>query len=208
MTPRIAPLAGAGLLALAGLNAWSFSSLVGEVLDDDQPAAAKVEWRPQLSTSGDDGGGQKRIEDYPMISAHPIFYRSREPFVAPPPPAPPAPVKAAPAPPPAIVDPGLVLGGVMNIGQLWKAYLLTKTNPAGSWVSEGDIFMGWIIKSVDGASAKVQQQDRTIELQLYPQDQVNSPSTAEAAKGTIPRIGPPAINPGPPIRPPLVTTPQ
>jgi hypothetical protein len=96
----------------------------------------------------------------------------------------------------------------MNIGQLRKAYLLTKTNPAGSWVGEGDSFMGWIIKSVDGASAKVQQQDRTIELQLYPQDQVSSPSTTEAAKGTVPHIGPPAINPGPPIRPPLVTTAQ
>jgi hypothetical protein len=96
----------------------------------------------------------------------------------------------------------------MSIGRLRKAYLLTKTDPAGSWVSEGDSFMGWIIKSVDSASAKVQQQDRTIELHLYPQDQVSSPPTTEAARGIISRVGPPAINPGPPIRPPLVTTGQ
>jgi hypothetical protein len=63
-TPRIAPLAGAGLLALASLNAWSLSSLIAEILDDDQPAVAKVEWRPQLMTSADDRGGQKRIEDF------------------------------------------------------------------------------------------------------------------------------------------------
>jgi hypothetical protein len=96
----------------------------------------------------------------------------------------------------------------MTIGHLRKAYLLTKTNPAGSWVREGDSFMGWIIKSVDSASAKVQQQDRIIELQLYPQDQVSASPNTEATKGAIPRVGPPAINPGPPIRPPLVTTAQ
>jgi hypothetical protein len=148
MTLRIAPLAAAGLLALASLNAWSFSSLVGEILNDDQQGAEKSEWRPQLSTPADDKGVQKPIEDYSLILAHPVFFKSREPFVPTPPP-PPAPVKAAPAPPPPVVDPGLVLGGVMAIGHLRKAYLLTKANPAGSWVSEGDTFMGWIIRSVD-----------------------------------------------------------
>ncbi len=30
--------------------------------------------------------------------------------------------------------------------------------------------MGWRIQSVDASSAKLQQQDRTIELQLYPKN--------------------------------------
>jgi hypothetical protein len=209
-TPRIAPLAGAGLLALASLNAWSLSSLIAEILDDDQPAVAKVEWRPQLMTSADDSGGQKRIEDYPEILAHPIFFKTREPFVPPPPPAPPKVAQPAPTAP---VDPGLILGGVMTTGRLRKAYLLTKTNPAGSWVIEGDSFMGWIIKSVDSASAKVQQQDRTIELQLYPQDQTassppsgspppSSPPATESPRAVMPRVGPPAVIVGPPaLRP-------
>jgi hypothetical protein len=183
MKARIAPLAGAGLLALAGLNACSLSSLVGEILDDDQPGPAKVEWWPQLSTAGDDRGGQKRIEDYPLISAHPIFYKTREPFVPPPPPPP----KAVQQAPPAALDPGLILGGVMTMGHLKKAYLLTKGNPAGSWVTEGDNFMGWVIKSVDSSSAKVQQQDRTIELQLYPQggQTDSSPPATESPNGGI-----------------------
>jgi hypothetical protein len=197
MIPRIAPLAGAGLLALASLNAWSLSSLVGEILDDDQPGPATVEWRPQLSISGDDRSSEKTIEDYPLILAHPVFFKTREPFVPPPPPAPP-PLKVVQQAPPAPVDPGLVLGGVMTMGHLRKAYLLTKANPAGSWVAEGDNFMGWIITSVDGSSAKMQQQDRTIELQLYPQGQTeSSPPNSESSKGGIPSLGPHAVKAGP-----------
>jgi len=30
--------------------------------------------------------------------------------------------------------------------------------------------MGWRIQSVDASSSKLQQQDRTIELQLYPKN--------------------------------------
>jgi hypothetical protein len=201
---RIAPLATAGLLALASLNAWSLTSLVGEILDGDQPGPAEVEWRPQLSTSGDDMGGQKRIEDYSLISAHPIFYKTREPFVPPPPPSP-APPKVVQAPPAAPVDPGLILGGVMTTGHLRKAYLLTKANPAGSWVAEGDNFMGWIIKSVDSSSAKVQQQDRTIELQLYPQGENSLAPALERSKGVMARVGPPPLNPAPLTLPSMPT---
>jgi hypothetical protein len=202
MTPRIAPLAGAGFLGLASLNAWSLSSLVGEVLGDDPPAAVTVEWRPQLSTSGDDRASQRAIEDYPLILAHPIFFKTRGPFVPPPPQPPPAPPKVVQPPPPAPVDPGLILGGVMTMGHLRKAYLLTKANPAGSWVAEGDNFMGWIIKSVGGSSAEMQHEDRTIELQLYPQGQTeSSPAHSESSRGGITSPWPQAVKAGPP--PPL-----
>jgi hypothetical protein len=69
-----------------------------------------------------------------------------------------------------VADPGLILGGVMTNDRLRKAYLVTKTNSAGSWVGEGESFMGWKIQSVDATSARLQQQDRTIELQLYPRN--------------------------------------
>jgi hypothetical protein len=36
-------------------------------------------------------------------------------------------------------------------------------------VSEGDNFLGWKIVSVEGTSAKLQQSERMLELQLYPQ---------------------------------------
>jgi hypothetical protein len=58
----------------------------------------------------------------------------------------------------------------MTNRHLRKVYLLTKANPAGSWLAEGESFMGWKIQSVDASSAKLQQQDRTIELQLYPRN--------------------------------------
>jgi hypothetical protein len=58
----------------------------------------------------------------------------------------------------------------MTNDRLRKAYLLTKTNSAGSWVGEGESFLGWKIQSVDTTSAKLRQQDRIIELQLYPQN--------------------------------------
>jgi hypothetical protein len=197
MKLQIAPLAAVGLLALASLNAWSLSSLVGEMLDGDRQGVEKLEWRPQLSASADAGNLQNPNKDYPLILAHPIFYKSREPFV-PPPPAPPRPPKAVqPAPP---VDPGLVLGGVMTVGHLRKAYLLTKSNAEGSWVSEGDNFMGWVVASVDGSSAKVRQQDRTIELQLYPQGQVDSSTaTVEGPKQGMTSPALRAVKAAPPI---------
>jgi len=58
----------------------------------------------------------------------------------------------------------------MTNDRLRKVYLLTKTNSAGSWVGEVESFMGWKIQSVDATSAKLRQQDRTIELQLYPRN--------------------------------------
>jgi hypothetical protein len=73
MKPHIAPLAAAGLLALASLNAWSLSWLVGETLNRSQQGAEKSEWRPQLSPSTEERAVQKPMEDYPLILAHPIF---------------------------------------------------------------------------------------------------------------------------------------
>ena len=73
MKLHIAPLAAAGLLALASLNAWSLSSLVGEMLDGNGQGAEKLEWRPQLSASADARNLQSPNKDYPLSSGPPDF---------------------------------------------------------------------------------------------------------------------------------------
>jgi hypothetical protein len=41
---------------------------------------------------------------------------------------------------------------------------------SGAWASEGDEFMGWQIKPINRAGAKIEQKGRSIDLQLYPQE--------------------------------------
>jgi hypothetical protein len=164
---RVPPLAGVGLAVLASLNAWLLVSVFGEIAGDDQPSGEKAEWNPQLSKSADSVPIGKPIEGYPLTLTHPVFYRTRAPFVPPPPPPSP-PIAVNPAP--ASTDPGLILGGVLTKQNIRKVFLLSKGNARGSWLNEGESFMGWRIQSVDASSAKLQQQDRTIELQLYPKN--------------------------------------
>jgi len=85
------------------------------------------------------------------------------------PPAPPPPPVAKPAAIPAInADPGVVLAGVMITEGVRKAYLVKKADSQGTWASEGENLMGWKVHSVSATAVKLQQQDRTVELQLYP----------------------------------------
>jgi hypothetical protein len=74
----------------------------------------------------------------------------------------------APVPAPVVVDPGLVLGGVIIAPDVKKAYLFSKADSRGTWASEGENFMGWTVQSIDAASATLLQANRTIDLQLYP----------------------------------------
>jgi hypothetical protein len=41
-----------------------------------------------------------------------------------------------------IVDPGLVLGGVMIKNDVRKSYVFSRAGASGAWASEGDEFMG------------------------------------------------------------------
>lgn len=72
------------------------------------------------------------------------------------------------APPPAPMDPGLVLGGVVVVEQARKAYIFNKADQRGGWFSEGETVLGWTVESIDAAAARLRQGDRSIELQLYP----------------------------------------
>jgi hypothetical protein len=46
-------------------------------------------------------------------------------------------------PPPAVVDPGFVLGGVMIKNDVRKVCVFSRAGVSGAWTSEGDEFMGW-----------------------------------------------------------------
>jgi hypothetical protein len=165
MIIRIPPLVAAGLLALAAADVWLVTVIVEEIGPSDRVTTAQVEWTPKLTTSMDDVPRAAPVDDYRETLARPVFFKTRQPFV-PPPPVIPKPIVALP---PVLVDPGLVLGGVMILRNVKKAYLVSKTDQRGTWVSQGEAITGWKVQSVDRASIKLQQQDRVIELQLYAQ---------------------------------------
>src|SRR5262249_18010339 len=102
---------------------------------------------------------------YAQTLTRPIFFKTRAPFVPAPPPA--AAVAPVAAPPP-VVDPGFVLGGVTITPAIKKAYLATRANPTGNWVSEGEDFLGWTVAAIDDGGVRLQQHGRSIELRLYP----------------------------------------
>src|SRR5262249_1047646 len=83
-----------------------------------------------------------------------------------------------PAPP---ADPGLTLSGVLIGEGVRKAYVTSRTDPRGAWVSEGDDVAGWKIKSVGALAITLEQQSRTIEGLLYPEKTEASPTPVGAA---------------------------
>jgi hypothetical protein len=164
---RIAPLGAIGLFIVVGINAWLLTALVTEVVSDNLAATEKVDWQVSLSASAGSVANRRPIEAYGQILARPVFSKSREPFVPVPPPPPPA-VKQTP--PPVAIDPGLVLGGVMIKNDIRKAYVFSGANTNGLWISEGGDFMGWELKSISGTGAKLEQNGRLMDLQLYPKE--------------------------------------
>ena len=161
---RTPPLFFFGLALLAAANAWFLIIAGQQTMLEDQVAGDEPGWSPRLPSLE---GVRTQITakvSYQEILAHPVFSRSRAPYV---PPAPPAP-KSAP-PPVAYTDPGFVLGGVMVNGTIKKAYLLQKTDKSGAWVGEGDDFIGWRVQSITTDAAKLQKETHVIEVLLYPQ---------------------------------------
>lgn len=165
MNLRIAPLGLVGLLIAFGANAGLLTIVVTEVVSDNLAAVDKVEWSPNLPASIGNVANRSPIDAYRQILTHPVFFKSREPYV-PPPPAPPPALIAAPRP--VAIDPGLVLGGVMIKNNVRKAYVFNRAGAAGTWTAEGEEFMGWKVRSINGTGAKLEQQGRSIDLQLYP----------------------------------------
>lgn len=159
---RTPPLVLLGLALPAAANIWLVLMAAQQATSGDQIAAEEPGWTPRLPSLED--ARAQTTATYQEILAHPIFSRSRAPYV---PSAPPAP---KPSPPPAVfIDPGLVLGGVMVNGAIKKAYLFQKTDKSGAWVGEGDDFIGWRVQSITAEVAKLQKDAHVIEVRLYPE---------------------------------------
>lgn len=163
MKIRIAPLAAASLAALAGVNAWLVTVMIDGIAMTNPSPSSRTEWASKLAAATEGLPRANPIEAYRQTLARPIFFKSREPWVAPPPAPPPTVV----VPPPVVTDPGLVLGGVVISRDVRRAYLFSRADPRGTWVSEGESFMGWKLQSITNTGTKLQQHNRVIELQLY-----------------------------------------
>jgi hypothetical protein len=166
MKMRIAPLGVVGLLVILGVNAGLLMAVATEIRSDRSVAVDKVDWHPSLPASIGSVANRKPIEGYQQMLARPVFFKSRQPYVPPPPAPPPALIVA---PPPVVLDPGLVLGGVMIKNNVRKAFVFNRGGAGGTWTAEGDEFMGWKVISISGTGARLEQQGRSIDLQLYPQ---------------------------------------
>ena len=169
MNMRIAPLAAVGLAALAGVNVWLLTIVFADATGEGPLPVAAPAWEAKLSAPARDDAAARPINTYRETLAHPVFFKSREPYVPPrPAPAPAPAVVAKPPPAPVIVDPGFTVAGIIISEGVRKAYIHGKTDPHGSWVSEGESLTGWKVQAIDAGGVKLQQQDHTIELQLYP----------------------------------------
>jgi len=51
-----------------------------------------------------------------------------------------------------------------------KAYVFSRAITTGAWIGEGSDFMGWQLKSINATGAKLEQNGRLLELQLYPRE--------------------------------------
>jgi hypothetical protein len=163
---RMTPLAGV-LALLACLNLLLGAWLATLVVGGEAPGPGRAALDAPVPRAMASVAGRQPLETYAETLAHPVFQKSREPFV-PPPPAPPPPMPVA-APPPVATDPGLLVGGVMINGGTSKAYLLSKVGAgAGSWINENETFQGWRVTSIDATGVRIEQAGRGIDLQLYP----------------------------------------
>ena len=164
MKVPISPLGGVALVAVGGVNVWLLAMVVATHAPEAKPDAEVATHLAQESAPSIASSLPPKV--YRETLARPVFFKSRAPFVPPPPPPPPQPPKAAA--PPAPVDPGLHLAGVAITAGASRAYLVGRGHADGAWVAEGDAFMGWTVKSIDAASAKLQLGQRELNLELYP----------------------------------------
>jgi hypothetical protein len=168
MKPGIAPWRAIVLAGLVSLNIGLAAIAGSAVLPDDARAPARVDWKPPIASAGTALPDPKPIAAYLQTLAHPIFFKNRAPFVPPPPTPPPAPMMR-PSQSQAVADPGIALGGIMVMQGAHKAYLFRKTDPSGTWVADGEDFMGWRIQTIDAAGIVLTNGERKIDLKLYPE---------------------------------------
>lgn len=150
-----------GTGSVSSVNALLLATITSDILSDN-PAIEEVKWVPSILGTVDGVKNRKPIAAYSQVLERPIFFKSREPFVAPHVP------QLAKVAPPFVPDPKFILGGVMITGANKKAYISNETNVPGVWVVVGDKVSGWNVRSIYEASVSLQQQNRIVEVPLYP----------------------------------------
>jgi hypothetical protein len=165
MKRPVAPIRAFGLLLGVIVNGGLLTWIALELTSDGSAAVERADWKADLTGSISESPVRRSLENYASIMAHPLFFKSRAPYV-PPPPAPP-PVAAAP---PVATDPGVIVAGVMLTNGLSKAYLSNKAGQDGAWTSQDEVFRGWRVKSIDEAGVVLEQGGRSVDLQLYPRN--------------------------------------
>ena len=137
------------------------------MIPGDQELTTNPRWSPNISRTALEVPSPKAVSGHEDVLARPVFFKSRQPYVPPPPVPPPAP-KVQPSAPAVPLDPGLVLAGVMIEGAVKKAFVVNRADSQGAWVAEGEAVAGWQVLSITAADAKLQNAGRTILLDLYP----------------------------------------
>src|SRR5258708_30664347 len=94
---RTSPPGAAGLFIVLGFNVWLLMAIATEIISDRSAAADKVNWSPGLPSTVGNISSRKPIEGYGQILVRPVFFKTREPYVAPPPPPSPAFIAMPPA---------------------------------------------------------------------------------------------------------------
>lgn len=165
MRLHTSPLVIACVAALGMFNVYLLSAVVQEMTSDNPTEADGASWVPRLARPDSTRTQARQAAPDQDILRHPVFSRSRAPFVPPPPSAPKAFAMAAPV----FTDPGFVLGGVMLNGEAKRAFLLRKANHIAAWAAEGDDVEGWKLQSITAGTATLQKENHVIELRLYPE---------------------------------------
>jgi hypothetical protein len=182
------PLAGSALIALAVVNVVVLIWLVQAMFADAKLSSGTAQSKPAAVAQPERSViVPKPPSAYQATLNRPVFFKTRQPYVTPPPPPPPAspsppsPPQIAevtpPAPPPPLPppDPELALAGVIITAGVKRVYLIPRGNPTeGSWIAEGEEIHGWRVNAISNASVALQSSGRTVELLLYESDYTNA----------------------------------
>lgn len=101
------------------------------------------------------------LESFNQVVAQPVFFKSRQPFVA---------VQTKPAAVMAlapVVDPGFIVGGISIRHGVRKAFIYTRDKSVGAWTEVGQKVIGWEVRSVDENDVTLEQQGRLLNIRLY-----------------------------------------
>lgn len=165
----LSPLAGSALVALAVVNFGVAVCLVQAIVAGTELNVGIPQGKPTAATQRERSAlAPKPLRAYLATLSRPVFFKTRQLYIPPPPPAP---EKVEPAPV-ALAHPELTLSGIIIAAGAKRAYLVPKENPGGgSWIGEGEEIQGWQVNAISDSSVALQRSDRIIYLLMYPGDQ-------------------------------------